>query len=126
MNCNNYLEACVWDALTDILDKYKMNRSKSVATNKVLLNSFYIGHWTPNWGPITRNASESKLRHILSSQVENCNNYPKACVWDALTDMLKKYKVNMSKNVTTNKVLRNSFRAKIAHILRIYLPVNLK
>ena len=66
------------------------------------------------------------MRHIFGSQGANCNNYPKVCVWDALTDILKKYKENMSKNVITNKVLRNSFRAKIAHILRLYLPVNLK
>ena len=66
------------------------------------------------------------MRHIFGCQGANCNNYPKVCVWDALTDILKKYKENMSKNVITNKVLRNSFRAKIAHILRLYLPVNLK
>ena len=66
------------------------------------------------------------MRHIFGSQGANCNNYPKVCVWDAHTDILKKYEENMSKNVITNKVLRNSFRAKIAHILRLYLPVNLK
>ena len=49
------------------------------------------------------------MRHIFGSQGANCNNYPKVCVWDALTDILDKYKMNRSKSVATNKVNKTHF-----------------